>query len=271
MTLLNVPSPLSATRKHGAPPYRLAVLHGGPGAPGSATPIARELASSCSVLEPLQSARALSGQLSELREQLQQHAQLPLTLIGWSYGALLGYLFAAANATLVRKLVLVAAPALTTADASSIRPTQDARLDATSRARVAQLRAVLDTGANAASRDLALATLATLLRRAEVFDPIDSLPDDPVQAQHDLNQSLWNEVIALRDSGELLERGRAIRCATVLIQGEHDARPSAAISAALAGVVADFRYIALPRCGHYPWLERQARTEFFDLLRAEVL
>ncbi len=270
MTVLNLPpSPLTVLT-HGAPPYRVAVLHGGPGAPGSAAPIARELARSCSVLEPLQSARGLPGQLGELREQLQQHAELPLTLIGWSYGALLGYLFAAANATLVRKLVMVAAPALTTADASSVRPTQDARLDATSRARAAQLRAVLDTGANAASRDLALATLATLLRRAEVFDPLDSVPDDPVQAQHDVNQSVWNEVTSLRDSGELIERGRAIRCATVLIQGEHDARPGAGISAALAGVVADFRYIALPRCGHYPWLERQARIEFFDCLRAEL-
>ena len=48
-------------RKYGSPPYRVAVLHGGPGAPGYMAPVARELAKTTGILEPLQSEDSLAG------------------------------------------------------------------------------------------------------------------------------------------------------------------------------------------------------------------
>jgi len=41
-------------RKYGKPPFRVAVIHGGPGAGGEMAPVVRELASDCGVLEPIQ-------------------------------------------------------------------------------------------------------------------------------------------------------------------------------------------------------------------------
>ncbi len=41
-------------RKYGNPPFSVAVIHGGPGAPGEMAPVARELSSRWGVLEPLQ-------------------------------------------------------------------------------------------------------------------------------------------------------------------------------------------------------------------------
>ena len=41
-------------RFHGMKPYRVAAVHGGPGAAGSAAALAEGLAGSCGVLEPLQ-------------------------------------------------------------------------------------------------------------------------------------------------------------------------------------------------------------------------
>lgn len=41
-------------RTYGQAPFKGAVLHGGPGAPGEMAPVAKELARFCGVLEPLQ-------------------------------------------------------------------------------------------------------------------------------------------------------------------------------------------------------------------------
>jgi len=54
-------------RKYGSDPFRVVVIHGGPGAVGSVAPIARKLGQTRGVLEPLQTAPTLDGQIEELR------------------------------------------------------------------------------------------------------------------------------------------------------------------------------------------------------------
>lgn len=49
-------------------PFNVAIIHGGPGAPGSMVTVARELASDWGILEPLQTVTSLEGQMQELRE-----------------------------------------------------------------------------------------------------------------------------------------------------------------------------------------------------------
>ena len=51
-------------RVYGKAPYSVAVIHGGPGAPGSIAPVASELSKDIGVLEPLQ-AEAAGGGLVE--------------------------------------------------------------------------------------------------------------------------------------------------------------------------------------------------------------
>lgn len=182
-------------------------------------------------------------------------------------GALLGFLFAARFPAQTRKLVMVAAPAFTAADAARIRPLQEGRLGAKARAQLAQLAAVLESDADRSVRDQALADLARLLQPAEIFERAADIEDEPVIAQHDIYTAVWREALRLRGDGDLLAHGRAIDCPVLLLHGDYDPRPAAAISAALAGVVRDFRAVILPRCGHLPWLERHARSVFFDHLR----
>jgi hypothetical protein len=49
-------------RIYGKKPFNIAVIHGGPGAPGEIAAVARELSSITGVLEPLQTATSLKGQ-----------------------------------------------------------------------------------------------------------------------------------------------------------------------------------------------------------------
>ncbi len=82
-------------RIYGPPPYRIAVIHGGPGAGGEMAPVARELASVGGVLEPLQTAVSLEGQVQELQSIVTDHGRSPVTLIGYSWGAWLAFIVAA--------------------------------------------------------------------------------------------------------------------------------------------------------------------------------
>lgn len=76
-------------RVHGKKPYRAAVVHGGPGAIGSAAGLAKGLAEYCGVMEPLQSEYTVSGQIEELKGQITSfNGESPLVLIGhsWAHG-----------------------------------------------------------------------------------------------------------------------------------------------------------------------------------------
>jgi pimeloyl-ACP methyl ester carboxylesterase len=70
-------------------------------------PVARELALNWSVLEPLQTAGSLEGQVEELKKVLKNWGHPPLTLIGHSWGAWLSFILAARHPECVRKLILV--------------------------------------------------------------------------------------------------------------------------------------------------------------------
>lgn len=96
----------------GSPPYRVALVHGGPGAPGSMGPVARRLSERRGVLEPLQTADSLDGQVEELSTVLQRAGTLPITVVGHSWGAILELVFSARFPSLVKKLILVGSASL---------------------------------------------------------------------------------------------------------------------------------------------------------------
>ena len=81
---VNASAPMKNLRTYGQAPFSLALIHGGPGAPGHLAPVARELATEWDMLEPLQTAASVEGQIQKLREVLDTHGDPPLTVIGSS-------------------------------------------------------------------------------------------------------------------------------------------------------------------------------------------
>src|SRR5579872_2747503 len=100
------------TRLHGEPPYRVVVVHGGPGAAGDLFAVARRLANRGGVLEPMQTAASVDGQVLELATAIERQTDPPIVLIGHSWGAWLSALVAAEHADRVRKMILVGSGAL---------------------------------------------------------------------------------------------------------------------------------------------------------------
>ena len=115
-------------RTYGQPPYTVAVLHGGPGGPGYMAPVARELSADWGILEPLQAADSLEGQVQELQAALTDSADLPVTLIGSSWGAMLGFIVSARFPELVLKLIMVGSPVFDERYAATIQETRFSRL-----------------------------------------------------------------------------------------------------------------------------------------------
>ena len=117
-------------RLYGSAPFPVAVVHGGPGAAGEMAPVAQELARNRGILEPLQTATSLAGQVDELRATLESNASPPVVLIGFSWGAWLSYIVAALHPGLVRKLLLVARGPLEERYVAQLEATRMERLKA---------------------------------------------------------------------------------------------------------------------------------------------
>jgi pimeloyl-ACP methyl ester carboxylesterase len=255
-------------RKYGNRPFNVAVIHGGPGAPGEMAPVARELSSVTGVLEPLQTARTIEGQVEELQAIFKENGDIPVTLIGFSWGAMLSLIFTAHHPTFVKKLILIGSGAYEEKYAEDIVKTRLSRFSEEEREEALSLMETLNDPA-IEDKNTPMARLGNLISKADSYDP---LPHDSeiVECQYDIYQSVWEQASELRSSGRILELGKEIQCPVVAIHGDYDPHLSEGIRDPLSRIIRDFRFILLENCGHYPWMERGAKDEFYSILKNEV-
>ena len=71
-------------------------------------------------------------------------------------------------------------------------------------------------------------------------------------------------------TGQLLKMGKSISCPVVAIHGDYDPHPAAGIKIPLEKVLTHFKFIQLEHCGHLPWIEKEAREPFFNILAEEL-
>jgi pimeloyl-ACP methyl ester carboxylesterase len=222
--------------KHGNPPFAIAVIHGGPGAAREMAPVARALSNNYGVLEPLQTVDSLNGQIAELKSVLENNANLPITLIGFSWGVWLSYIFSAQYPDFVKKLILI-----------SSGPFEEIIV-----------------------KDDVFHRFGELFSKADTYDP---LIDNSNKIIYDFNifQKVWNEAVKIRKSGLLLDIGSKIKCSVVAIHGDYDPRPAEGLKEPLSKRLKGFRFILLENCGHKPWIEKQARNKFYKILKMEII
>lgn len=256
-------------RKYGKPPYSVTVVHGGPGAPGSMAPVARELAKHCGIIEHMESATTIDGQVGELYESLKEHGDLPVTLIGHSWGAWLSLIFSARYPAMVKKLILVCSGPFEERYAPQITETRLSRMSEEERL---QVRVLIDALASPKRNKAALFSLfGAQLSRTDGYDLLPADDDSYVmQFQENVYQNAWTEAQELRRSGGLLVLAKQVRCPVVAIHGDYDPHPAEGVEKPLHDAVGDFRFILLEKCGHEPWKERVAKDRFYDILINEL-
>ena len=255
-------------RKYGKPPYRVAVIHGGPGAAGEMAPVARELSAERGILEPLQTAMTLQGQVEELKAQLEKNAKLPAVLVGFSWGAWLAFILAADHPRLVSKLILVGSGGFHEKYGAQTNAARMNRLTAAERAEVDGLMARTAESGSAEAAG-AFARFGEIYARVDAFQP---LPHEEVEIEFrpDIFTAVWGDAEKLRRSGALLKMGSRIRCPVTAIHGDYDPHPAEGVSAPLSAVLDNFTFILLQKCGHKPWIEMHAKDAFYKTLREEI-
>lgn len=254
-------------RTHGNAPFNVAVVHGGLGATGEMEPVAAALSSRFGVLEPWQTADTVDGQIEQLKESLESYATGPCTFIGHSWGAWLSFMLAAKYPMLVRKLILVGSAPFEQRFAQDIPETRRNRLGEADQITVDKLIETLSMPQSPEQPEV-LSKLGEMISRADAFDPLPHI--DTVTPNAEVFERVWPEAEQLRRTGALVEMGSQIRCPVVAIHGAYDPHPVDGVRDPLSKPLSDFRMIVLERCGHTPWIERQACDDFYAILNKEL-
>ncbi|HEY1535826.1 MAG TPA: alpha/beta hydrolase [Polyangiaceae bacterium] len=245
------------------------VLHGGPGAPGSARGLAQILAQRFTVFEPLQR-RSGSVPLS-----VEQHVQdlaavapAPALIVGHSWGAMLGLSYAARYPAAVSKLVLVGCGSYDEATRAQLRASLQERLGPAGRQRLAELQAQPLGETNLTQRESALQQLGDIQSKLETFAPIehDSDTSELLPVDSAGHTETWNDAIRLQRDGVEPQSFSQIRACVLMIHGDDDLHPGAATRDLLRQYIPQLEYLNLERCGHEPWREQYARESFAEAL-----
>ncbi len=257
---------METIRKYGQKPFRIGLLHGGPGASGEMRPVAKNLSDDFGIIEFLQTEKSVNGQIEELYRQIKLHADLPITLIGHSWGAWLGFLFASRHPKFLQKLILVSAGAFENEYNNDLIITRLNRLDQKDRLEAERLILIINSGRPDNSIFKQFGKLMT------IADSYDCLPSDnnSVDLNIEIYQAVWAEASKLRETKELINCANLISIPVVAIHGDHDSHPIDGVKIPLSKGLSDFRMIIIKDCGHTPWRERFAKDVFFEILRKEL-
>lgn len=257
-------------RKYGREPYRVVVVHGGPGALGDVAAIARNLSSSVGVLEPIQSKYTVDGLIKELKEQVETYTNEPLSFVGHSWGAWLVLLYAVRYPGKVKQLILVGCAPFEEEYVSLISERRKKKLSEEEGTYWDLLVGKLERGYN---RDDVLRELERLVVKSDHYrfreteeDKRDILPVDGK-----MYSSVWREAEKIRKDGRWKNLLSRVRCPVYVIHGEMDPHPLEGVIEPLFRANIKFRKIVLPRCGHSPFKEEEVCESFYDLLKSIVL
>jgi pimeloyl-ACP methyl ester carboxylesterase len=249
-------------RSYGSSGPRVIVVHGGPGACGSMAPVARALADSFRVLEPFQSglATTVAGHVADLHEVVESCSDsVAPALVGHSWGAMFSLAYAAAHPDKVGPIVLVCSGTFDLPSRDQLIANLAKQMDRLMRRRYDHAAGLPDPHA----RFRAMGKLA--LERYS-YDPVTT--DQEIdESEPGSNHETWEDMVRLQGEGVYPAAFAAIKSPVLMLHGANDPHPGEMIRASLAPHIPQLEYREWQRCGHYPWLEKSARDEFFSVLR----
>lgn len=265
---------------HGKPPYNIVLIHGGPGAWGEMAEIALALKDEYGIIETFQTESSLDGQIDEIFETLKQLNAFPLVIVGFSWGAWLGYLLAARYSSYLHgsKIILIGSGPYEEKYYQQLVDTRKSRMNKSQRELSEQLFIDLQNS-DITSKENIIQSIGKLYYHIDQFDPVpftsseaDSLPFSP----HEIDRSSFFQdaletVKKLRKTGELLKYGQKITNPVIIIHGDYDPHPYQGVIEPLSSLkgIKLTSYI-LKNSGHKPWVEKQVSEEFFHILHSEL-
>jgi pimeloyl-ACP methyl ester carboxylesterase len=263
-------------RCYGESPYKLILIHGGPGAWGEMEPIAHYFRSHIGIVEIFQTQPTLEGQLLEINEIIKHKMNSPLIMVGFSWGAWLGYLYAAKYSEHLKKLIMIGSGPFQHKFFQQLQKTRESRMDLNQKSNYYTYFDYLQDPSSM-NKNSIISKLGALCEEIDHFDPIFDQPNLSNEGlpQGDIDKSQFfqhalEEVIQMRKSGELLSFAKKIRCPVVAIHGDYDPHPYEGVIQPLSNIIKNFQYYILKQCGHKPWIEKRAKSEFYAILQRTI-
>lgn len=243
------------------------VLHGGPGAPGSAPTLAEALAGGFRVHEPLQRRSGevpltVAKHVADLDAAIEEDT----LLVGWSWGAMLALSYSTAHQEKVRGVALVGCGTYDTASRAAYHQAMQERLTAHDREELDALRKAMADIEDTEERDRLFGRIGAIDGRAQSVDLLREAESD-VRADAG-GYETWADVLRLQAEDVEPQAFTAITAPVVLIQGERDPHPGALIYESLHRYIPQLAFVEVPESGHAPWLERAGRERFLAELTA---
>ncbi|MDD2335999.1 MAG: alpha/beta hydrolase [Geobacteraceae bacterium] len=257
-------------RKYGEGLCEYVVVHGGPGAPGSASSLARKLSEICAVLEPFQTENSVWGQVEELYRQIKGNCTDRVFALGHSWGAWLVYLLAYKHPEVVRTAFLIGAGAFDAAYLPELQGRRLAALPVAEQSEYLQMIELLKTPSE--NSDRYLGRLGELAEKADNYcvEMTDENSESMVAIDGKQFQKVMTEAFRMREEGFFRKIAEEIRCPIRILHGKNDTTPVEGVVDPLRGAVADFAWYAIDRCGHSPWKEKYGKEEFYRIVDREV-
>lgn len=248
-------------RLYGQAPYKIVLVHGGPGAIGSLKGFAKELntRSKFGVVEAFQSKYSIHLLVEELYYQIRENCSHKVTLIGHSWGAWLAALFAEQYPELIEQIVLVGCPPLEDKYVSEISTRRTKNLSEEDQVIFNRL-----ASNQATSEDMA--EIPKILEKSDHYCLENKELHSPDENDDKMLNLIWKEAAALRTSGKLLASFQNILCKIILIQGELDPHPARGVTIPLQENNVECEAYLLEKCGHSPFMEKYAKEPFYDIL-----
>lgn len=253
-------------REYGISGPFVVVLHGGPAAPGHMAPVARGLADSFHILEPWQRGSgaeplSVARHVEDLHELVRSRCGgARPALVGSSWGAMLALAYAATYPDSAGPLVLIGCGTFDPVARERLHATVEARTDDVLRSRIQHLAEEFP------DPDERLRMMGHLILPLYSYDLITTETEtEAVDAR--AHEETWADMIRLQNEGVYPAAFKAVRVPVLMLHGAVDPHPGQMIQASLQAHLPQLEYRELKRCGHYPWLEKAARVEFFSVLR----
>lgn len=260
---------LLKSRKYGCKPFQVVLVHGGPGAAGEMEPVAYEISGYCNVIEPFQTELTIKGQIEELYNHFITENLQQVVLIGFSWGAWLSYMFTSFYPQLVKKLILISSGPFEKHYAENIMEIRFNRFSEKEKSIYDKSLKSLKTLISI-NKNKYFEKIGDVISRIDAYNPI-KVDLTKIDYQYKIYRSVWKEADELRESGKLLNLAKSIRCKVKAIHGDYDAHPAKGVEEPLNRILSNFEFVLLKNCGHKPWIEKEAKDEFYEILKNEII
>ena len=241
-------------RLYGMEPYKVVLVHGGPGARGSLKGFSEELSerSKLGVVEAIQSKYSIAELIEELYCQIKDNCTGRVSLIGHSWGAWLVALFAENYPELVKNVIIVGSG-----------PLEDQYVSEIGSRRLQNLSdedsAIFQRLINNQATDEDMEKIPRILDKSDNFCLENREKHRADRADSEMHNKVWSEAAGLRTNGELMAAFKNIKSKLYLIQGETDPHPVKGVTLPLQDNNVPCETYVLEKCGHSPFMENMRK------------